>query len=131
VTTTDVPQPFSIADVLSVTTGFLFSDMRGVRNVLSWMTGKDLPTYAHVLTEVAAECRPELIRQHPALADVKPPERFTCDEHIDQWLAEQAERYGATLRVWPLARDHVPDPIVEIGPDGIVVRTDLYYGGAR
>jgi hypothetical protein len=107
---------FHLGDVLSITTGFMVSPRRmdAYYDVLNFMTGDDLMT--HQLVRGLRECQPELLRQHPDLADVQVPDPFRDVEHVWVWLAEQVVRYGETREVAPLpAGVHVRiNPIVEL-----------------
>lgn len=110
---------FHLGDILSVTTGYLVSPraphgIDAMYDLLNFMTGDNL--FTHQLPRACDECKPELLRQHPQLADVKPPERFDDEAHVWRWLAEQVDRYGEFLDVAPLATsDHtVIDPIAEL-----------------
>ncbi|MEV1013757.1 MULTISPECIES: hypothetical protein [unclassified Micromonospora] len=73
-----------------------------VHELLDYMTGDTL--FTHQLPRAADECKPELLRQHPDLADVKPPE-FRDEAHVWSWLAEQTDRYGTHREVQPLPAD--------------------------
>lgn len=117
---------FPLGDILSVTTGLLVAP-RGIEalyELLDYMTGDQL--FTHQLPRASRECKPELLRQHPALAEVVVPDNFDGEEHIWRWLAEQMDRYGDELLVAPLpAVDHTyVDPIAELRmlkPDGQII----------
>jgi hypothetical protein len=107
---------FHIGDVLSITTGMLVSPshMRGIYQILNWMTGDNL--YTHQLPRAADECQKPLLEQHPDLADVQLPDEFNGEEHVRAWLAEQVEHFGETRSVAPLdPGDHTHiNPFVEL-----------------
>lgn len=92
---------FDLGDVLSITTGCLLSPsgMGGIYKILNYMTGDNL--YTHQLMRAEAECRPELLRQHPALADVKTP-ALSGQTEVETWVAAMAKIHGETLPVQPL-----------------------------
>jgi hypothetical protein len=96
---------FTSVTSLSVTTGRLISPRGwdGLIEILNYMTGDDLRPVQ--LPSAKRECRPELLRQAPQLAGVQVPGDFGPDPRAgaEAWLAEQAERYGETLPVEPLA----------------------------
>lgn len=104
---------FHLGDVLSITTERLVSPthMAGVYEILNFMTGDNL--YTHQLPRAARECRPELLKQHPALAEAIAPADFGDDEmKVKAWLSEMVSLYGETLPVEP-----VPVGVhMEIGP---------------
>jgi hypothetical protein len=107
---------FHLGDVLSVTTGLLVSPrgMDGIYDVLNFMTSDDLMT--HQLPRAVDESAPDMLRQHPDLADVAAPEEFRGGEHGEGWLAEQVVRFGERRTLAPLApTDHARiDPITEL-----------------
>jgi hypothetical protein len=123
---------FHLGDVLSITTGLLVSP-RGVDalyDVLNFMTSDDLMT--HQLPRAIDEASPDMLRQHPDLADVPVPEEFEGREHVERWLAEQVARFGEYRTLVPLASaDHARiDPLTELrmmAPDKpiIVVASDV------
>lgn len=129
---------FHLGDLLTITTGCLVSPrhMDGVYDICNWMTRDSL--YTHQLPRAAQECAPELLRQHPDLADVAVPDSFNGKDHVESWLAEQVTKFGETRDVAPLpAGSHLRvDPIDELHalmaakPDGkvVVVKVD---GGPR
>jgi hypothetical protein len=93
---------FHIGDVLSITAGPLVSPrhMEGVYDILGFMTGETL--FTHQLPRAGDECAPELLRQHPQLADVDASAVTTSNWSL--WLEEQIKRFGETLSVTPLAK---------------------------
>lgn len=108
-------QRFHLGDVLTITTD-LFMPPDGVDAIyrlLNHMTGDNL--FTHQLPRAARECKPELLRQHPDLAAITPPE-FRDDAHVWSWLAEQTDRYGTHREVTPMpAADHTRiDPLNEL-----------------
>lgn len=112
-TTTDTTRDFGLGAVLSITDGALLCNIGEVYEILNWMTGDNLMT--HQLPRAARECQQPLLDQHPQLADVVVPKLSGEDEYW-AWLAEQAEVYGETLPVEPLAAaDHTAiDPLTEL-----------------
>lgn len=99
---------FPLGDILTVTTGHLFSppDLERVRDLLSWMTGEILTVSQ--LPDAADECAPALLAQHPELAAIGVPESFgragpESEPAVEAWLAAQAAVYGETREVVPLA----------------------------
>lgn len=103
---------FHLGDVLSVTTGKLVSTRHigGVYDILGFMTGEQL--YTHQLPRACREAAPEILRQHPELADIDPP--TLTPETWRGWLDEMIVRYGETRELTPLI-DHEPvDPMLEL-----------------
>lgn len=93
---------FHIGDILSITTGRLVSPrhMTGVYDILNYMTGDDL--YTTQLPRAARECAPELLRQHPDLADVEVPETLSGMDDVKRWLGSIATEYGESRAVTPM-----------------------------
>jgi len=125
---------FHLGDILSVTTGRLVSPshMDGLWGVLNFMTGDNLMT--HQLPRAGEECAPELLRQHPDLANVEVPARFDGELDVRQWLSRQVVLFGEYREVTSLdANDHtVIDPIAELAmmrPDAQIIVVEI-EGGA-
>jgi hypothetical protein len=112
------PRTFHLGDILSVTTGRLVSPRHvdGLYDLLGFMAGE--PVFTHQLGRVSDECTPELLRQHPDLADAPIPESFPepRETTVPAWLAAQVERFGDTRQVTPLAAaDHTSiNPVAEM-----------------
>lgn len=112
--------------VKTVTTGQVLSPsgMGGIYNILNYMTSDNL--YTHQLPRAAGECAPELLRQHPALADVKPPV-LSGQTEVKTWVAAMAKVHGKMLPVQPLPDElhSFMDPVREIeamiGKERIIV----------
>lgn len=115
---------FDLSDVLSATTGRLLSlrHMEGIYDVLNYMTGDNLMT--HQLPRAMDQVKPEILRQHPDLDGVDPPQglnQFTLLEWLDAAKAE----HGATRTLVPLEDYEWQNPIEEladmVGPERIYV----------
>ncbi|MEV7267079.1 hypothetical protein AB0N38_26305 [Micromonospora aurantiaca] len=118
-----------LGDILTITTDrFVAPDGIGaIYNLLNHMTGDNL--FTHQLPRAADECKPELLRQHPDLAGIEPPE-FRDEEHFWSWLDEQTGRYGTHREVQPLPPgDHTRiNPLDELAmnhPDVKVIAVEL------
>lgn len=98
---------FHLGDILSITTGILFSPrgVEGVYDILGFMTGNDL--YTHQLPRASDECLPHLKYQHPelfgpemdfAVGEFKEMAKRVKKEDLDNlllgWLYKQAGRLG-------------------------------------
>ena len=129
---------FDLGDVLTITTGLLVSrrHMDGVYEILNHMTGENL--YTHQIPRAMRSCKPDLLRQHPQLADVdtaslekalaaSPETMEAATQVVLDWLDRQAAIYGKELRVRPLppSADGAPDPVQEaidlVGKDRVIV----------
>jgi hypothetical protein len=100
---------FHLGDILSITTGRLVapSGVGAIYEVMDYMTGDSL--FTHQLPRAMDECAPDLLRQHPDLANVAVPADFGDDPQrsVADWLNVQIERYGEYREVAPLASaDH-------------------------
>lgn len=86
---------FHLGDVLSITSGRLVSPrhMDGVYDVLDHMSGDNLMT--HQLPRVCDEVKPEILRQHPELADVDASE--VTKDNWEAWLEKQVATYGEDI----------------------------------
>ena len=116
-----MPREFDLGDVLTITTGRLVAarHIDAVYDLLGYMTGDTL--WTHQLPRAADECRPRLLEQHPALAEVEPPADFLDKQACLDWVASLVPIYGATLPVEPLAaEDHTSiGPLRELGLMGV------------
>jgi hypothetical protein len=103
---------FPLADVLSVTTPKLLSrcQMDGLTDLLNWMTGDQLQMWQ--LQRAADECAPALLKQHPVLEGVTPPEALTGAD-LYAWLVRAEAQYGEEVSVRPLAQWTHQDPVQE------------------
>ena len=114
---------FGLDDILSVTTGRLLSrrGMDGIYEILSYMTGTSV--FTHQLPRVAGECAPEILRQHPQLADVVLKRKVSL-LMLQRMLEEAETKYGKTLPIKPLDNYVGQDPIEELvdkmGPDRVI-----------
>lgn len=91
---------FHLGDVLTVVTGRLLAPrgMAAVYDILCYMTQDDL--YTHQLPRAREECAPDLLRQHPHLAEVTLGE--VSPDNVTQVLEGLSAEYGETLPVTPL-----------------------------
>ena len=120
-----VSRAFDLGDVLSITTGRLVSrrHVDGIYDILGYLTGES--PYTHQLGRFMDECRPHLLRQHPALADITGAE-VTTDNWRD-WLAQQEVRFGRTLDIQPIPtddharRDPIQEAVDMVGSDRVIV----------
>ncbi|WP_020525886.1 DUF7736 domain-containing protein [Catelliglobosispora koreensis] len=103
---------FSLGAVLTVTTDIMLCPFDDLHELIEFMAGE--PVWIHQLTRVANEAKPELLRQHPDLADVTVPELSSWAE-CAAFLATLAAVYGTEREVSPLSReDHTSvDPLAE------------------
>jgi hypothetical protein len=119
-------KPYSLADILTMTTGRCLSTRRieAVYDIANWMTGDNLMT--HQLGRAADICGPALLAQHPQLAGIEPPRDIDIPD-LMAWLSDAERQHGRELSVTPLpdgAWEH-RDPIDElcgmIGPEKVYV----------
>ncbi|MFD8970527.1 hypothetical protein ACFV0C_36995 [Streptomyces sp. NPDC059568] len=124
---------FPLADVLSVTTRWTLTEdpsvaaaIERVCAVLGHMTGQSI--YLHQAPDVADACVPELIKQHPFLADlVLPADR--SDAVVMPWLAKAERVHGTEIEVTPIVdwqrRDPIEDAADMVGAERVwVVRPE-------
>lgn len=111
---------FHIGDIITITSGGIMVSPRkikGVYDILGWMTGEQL--FNHQLIRALGQCEPILKELYPAIAAIKIPnfdhlpESDRGDAWIT-WLGQQADLFGETLPV-PKLTVHTPvDPIQEL-----------------
>lgn len=89
-------EKFHIGDVLSITTGRLLSHdhIRGVYNILDWMTGESL--FTHQLGRASDTAKPVLLEAFPQLAAIEFPKYLEKGDPdaIFVWVDTQGELYG-------------------------------------
>lgn len=115
---------FPLADILSVTTPRLLSIHRtqGVCDLVEWMLGiEPIPRMINLqewsrLKTATGIARTSLLRQHPQLRDVQPP------DGIDQadllvWLFDAERTYGEHLAVERATQEveHVRKAVIDFG----------------
>ena len=111
-----------LADILSITTDRLMSrrHVDGIYDTLRLMTGQDV--YTHQLGTVADAVAPVLIKQHPFLADLKPPPAIDPPD-LMAWLIDAERVHGETLEVAPIEgwerRDPIEDACDAIGAEKV------------
>lgn len=118
---------FPIGTVLSIVGDKLISEdhIGGIYAILNFMTGESLMT--HQLPRGMRLCRPEILKQHPQLADYD--DTPVNGKNWREWLFNQKEKYGATLPISPLpeAEPRFDTPIADLiemrggDTDGIIV----------
>lgn len=119
---------FHIGDILSITTGMLVSPrlIAGVYDILNHMTGENL--FTHQLPRACEICKPELLKQHPQLADVAASE--ITQKNFTAWVNERIKQFGETLPVMPLpaGKYEVKDAfseLAEMAPNANVIAVKL------
>lgn len=108
----DTTTAFPLADALSITTGRLLSRRRppidGVCELLTYMTGDQTrfgdQLEAFTVKRTTAVAHPELLRQHPWLADAQ-PDGITERAALYAWLVEQERIHGESIRIAPLPKE--------------------------
>jgi hypothetical protein len=114
----DTTKTFPLGDVLNIATGNLITNVGAIYDVLNYMTGDDLMT--HALPRAMETCQPNILAQHPQLADVslpaKPDGHKWTSESVAEWLKEQEAQYGVELTITPLTKGlHTRiNPLVEL-----------------
>lgn len=90
---------FHLGDLITVTTGRLVSPRRveGVYDVVDFVTGQSHMT--HQLPRASDEVKPELLRQHPFLADITVPDDLGDETEVWLWLSAQVAEHGEWFEV--------------------------------
>lgn len=112
---------FALGDVLSVTTGVLVgpSHVDGIYRVLDHMEQR--PHWTHELPEASERVKPEILHQHPYLAEAHPPEwdrDADVKAQVDAWVAAVAAHLGRSdLDLAPCSAETIADlpPVDPIG----------------
>lgn len=108
---------FHLGDLLSVTQDKLVSPnhIGGVYAVVDFVTGQ--PHWTHQLPRACGEVRPELLRQHPWLDGIIPPDSVCDEPTVLAWLAEVVTLYGEVHEVAPMPPGAYVgrEPISELG----------------
>lgn len=101
---------FPIEDVLSVTTGRrLCKKMSGLYAILNHLTGDSL--FAHQLPRAIKICAPQIIFQHPDLADVDAS--HVTKHNWGVFVDEMRRRFGDVLPLAPITNWEPRDPLQE------------------
>lgn len=136
-TTDQTPETreFTLAQVLTITTGRLLCPMGDVYEILDWLSGESLMT--HQLPRVSREAEPWIFEQHPGLREVDITDVVIGDQaDVDKLLSGFAVSYGSTLALTPMrTEDHTSiDAISELKmmrPDMPIIAVDPATGEAR
>lgn len=116
---------FPLGTVLSITTGRMLAPngISGVYEILNFMTGDSI--YTHQIPRVCAECKPVLLKQFPALAEVDVSS--VTEENWEAFLQGLAQRLPPAFDVQPMApgEHYEIDPVSELAemihPSKIIV----------
>lgn len=118
-------QRFPLADILSVTTGYLLSHSRmdGVHRILTFLTGDDC-LMTHQLPAACEAMAPVLLRQLPWLASLSTPPDGPSEEKL-AWRDWAELEYGtehevtAAPEVWG-THNPIQDLVDIVGPDRVI-----------
>jgi hypothetical protein len=88
---------FATVDVLSTITGRLMGDIRGVYEVLNWMTGESV--FTHQLPRIGREATPVVVAAHPLLQQAVDEAEQVNQENYKEWRQTWEDRYGPTIAV--------------------------------
>jgi len=122
-------QAFHIGDLLSISTGALVSPehIGGVYKILNHLTGDNLMT--HQLPLACNAVRPDLIQQHPWLANITAPEFTGGEPQVKAWVEEQGAEHGFLHPLTPVPNSWgTHDPITDLfnmKPDAQVVVVEV------
>lgn len=93
-TTTTSTKTFTLAQMLSITTGRLCCDMDGIYEILNHVTGDNL--FTHVLPRARRFAAPLLLKAHPELQPAN-----ACLSNLDKWIAaDKTERKTECIKIW-------------------------------
>ena len=101
---------FTLGEILTVTTGVLLCPIDRCYAILNYMLADNLMT--HQLPRASRQATPDILRQHPQLADIDAS--IVTRDNWAAFLANQEHRFGHELDLTPLDSTHHLDPLVEI-----------------
>ncbi len=103
---------FTLAQILNVIDGHLFSKIDDVYELLDFMTGDSLMT--HQLPRASDEVKPYILNRHPQLRDMIVPE--VTPANYKKVLSDLEAVYGNDFGLYPIADgEYAPqEPIQEI-----------------
>jgi hypothetical protein len=129
---------FHIGDLITVVTGRLVSPEHivGVYNVVDFVTGQSHLT--HQLPRACDEVKPELLRQHPWLAEITVPEfdipadatNAEAGQIVCSWLDGPIAEYGEMHEVEPMpfgtyvGREPIAE-LQEMAPHAQIITVEL------
>ena len=122
-----MPRTFTLADMLTVTTGKLMSSIDGVYQICDFVTGES--NFTHQLGRVANDIKPYILWQHPVLQEIDLENVEINPENHAEVLKGHEEKYGSTFEVKSLSEMGVEykgqDPMEELAsmvdPSKIIV----------
>ncbi len=99
-----IKRKFPLADILSLTTGTIVSERHvfGIYDILRYMTHR-YQTSWEFSAEIFKICRKEILRQHPALSEIKISE--IEERESENWLQKQYLRFGKEIAIAPLGHN--------------------------
>ena len=107
---------FPTGAVISVLTGYLVSEnhMRGIYEVLNWMTGESV--FTHQIPRISDQARPVILALHPDMQPVMDECKNVNGDNWKQWLQTWKDRYGdeITVPLMNIAEHERIDPISEL-----------------
>ncbi len=107
----NMSKTFTLGEVLTVTTGYLLSNVDSLYSVLNYLTGSEL--YTHQLPRAADHARPALLEAYPEL-DVDVPELKT-EEEVDSYLNDLlAKGFKNEYELEPVPNFEQIDPLLEL-----------------
>ena len=118
---------FDLGVVLSVTTDKLLCKMGDVYEILNYLTGADL--FTHQLPRAGEACKPHILEQVSALADVDASE--VNRENWEAWLNDAKSRYGDLVLLEPISlfgyqrKDPVDEMVEMVGEDKVTICTSF------
>jgi hypothetical protein len=114
---------FPLADLLTVTTGYLLADITGLYGLLDFMTGESPSTFQ--ISKFSRECEPSLRQQFPNLFPDSPAMREAL-EGLDKLLAldgRDQEARELTVKHWVHAVRTKCAQFPDILPEMLTVRS--------
>ena len=103
-------KPFTLGQILSITTGRLCCDMDGVYDILNHVTGDDL--FTHVLPRASRFARPLILAEHPELERAGTAEAI---KSLNLWIVKSKAEGPIADVMWGIKKWmnelHLPDSL--------------------
>ena len=103
---------FTLAQVLSVSTGKFLCTIDGLYGIMNFLTGENL--FTHQLLRAFDPCKRYVLEQYPGLAAID-ASSVTPDNYTE-WLSEQVVGYGEVFQLYPMPKGYYEpkDPLSEL-----------------
>jgi hypothetical protein len=113
----------SLGTLLSMSTYILLTEFANLHAAIEHLAGG--PVWTHQLPAAMESLHPELLRQHPWLAEVDAPDDLKSEQDVHDFLAPLVDRYGDVHAVTSAPSGWASNPIADLtaqfGADRVAV----------